>query len=1007
MRHRWTTVARTALPPLAVVVVLAARVAGAQQAGRTRIAGVVTEEGSSQPIAGVTVRVVGTAFAAITGADGRYIISNATPGVFNLEARRIGYGIARRDNVRLTADSIHTVNLTLTNAPLRLQNVVVTGGVEATQGVKSAYTVAQLTAEDLPVPPAGSAAGAIQGKVAGAQIIKGRGPGAGVNIQLRTMTSQFKTTSPIYVVDGVVLNTQASVTTLDVESMDIATIEVIKGAAAASLYGSLGANGVIAITTNRGANLALNTTQFTVRSENGFNFFYNVPEKPAFHQFRLGPNGQYQNAAGRDTSRRGRVTDPNGFKDNAYPDPLYDAVNELFRPGGYNTVNIGLSQNLASTNFAATYNRRSEQGTLVNSKGLQQQNFRVNVTHRRNDRFSLDLSAFHSRIYQEPANVSFSDFFRIDRDVDITRRGADGNYVVLPDSNSTLVNPLYRQFIYENQNTQRARTLLGSNASFKIHRTLTATANYNYDRSDRKYEDFIPRGILGTDGQTPTLGYFQRDMDLVEGVNATAGLAYTDRFGAFTPRVTVQGLIRRETNPFTRSIARDFSVGGVRDLDVGQTRELVSSYTDRRLRTGIFSANVDYADKLIGDFSVSREGNSLYGPASRWNNWYRGSAAYRMAEEQWWPFASVNEFKLRYSYGSAGSRPDFGDQYETVSIAAGGLPTRQSFGNRTLEPEVSVEQEVGIDAIVKNRISMSLVLAKQVTNGNIISIPLPALTGFNTQEQNIGKVSGTSLEATVQAQLVQRKNFSWELNLVADRSRSKLINFGRSCYGDDDGIRYRCDNSPLDQFWGNKFVTNVDQLPAVHANSKDRFQVNDDGVVVAVGAGNTWRDGIAKNLWGTTVNIDGRTYAWGRPILQVDSLGNTAFVPIGHSLPDANFGIGNRFRVGAFRLYGLLSGQIGGNIYNNVKQGLYQQTDHVDVVQAGKSDETKKPVQYYTAADGLSSNNSNYNSYFVETGTFAKLSELSLQWDVPKRVLTPSRASAPTAPRSRSSAATC
>jgi hypothetical protein len=315
------------------------------------------------------------------------------------------------------------------------------------------------------------------------------------------------------------------------------------------------------------------------------------------------------------------------------------------------------------------------------------------------------------------------------------------------------------------------------------------------------------------------------------------------------------------------------------------------------------------------------------------------------------------------------------------------LPTRQSFGNRALEPEVSVEQELGVDAIVKNRLSMSFVYARQVTNGNIISIPLPALTGFNTQEQNVGKVSGNSLEATLQAQIVQGKRFSWEMNLVADRSRSKLINFGRSCYADDDGIRYRCDNSPLDQFWGNKFVYTLDQLPAVHQNSRDQFQVNDDGVVVAVGPGNAWTDGVAKKLWGTTVRIDGATYSWGRPILQKDSVGNTLFTPIGHSLPTANFGFGNRFRFGNFRLYGLLSGQLGGNIYNNVKQGLYQSTDHVDVVQAAKPDERKKPVTYYTAADGLSSNNSNFNSYFVETGTFAKLSELSLQYTIPQRLL--------------------
>src|SRR5919107_2003525 len=203
-----------------------------------------------------------------------------------------------------------------------------------------------------------------------------------------------------------------------------------------------------------------------------------------------------------------------------------------------------------------------------------------------------------------------------------------------------------------------------------------------------------------------------------------------------------------------------------------------------------------------------------------------------MAEESWWPLASVNEFKLRYSYGSAGNRPGFYDQYETVSVAAGGLPTRQSYGNRQLRPEIAIEQEVGLDAIVKNRVSFSLVYAMQTSKDNIISVPLPALTGFNTQEQNVGTVRGRTLEATVQAQLVQRGGFSWETNLVADRSRSRLVRFGRSCYVDDDGIRWRCEGSQLDEMWGNKFAYAKSDLRPVHAGSLDAFDVNDEGYVV-------------------------------------------------------------------------------------------------------------------------------------------------------------------------------
>jgi TonB-linked SusC/RagA family outer membrane protein len=952
--------------------------------GRARLAGVVTDGTTDQPLQGVTVRVVGTSYAALTGADGRYTILNAAPGLYNIEARRIGYSLGRVDNRRLVADSVVTLNFELTDNPLRLQNVVVSASVDATQGVKTPFTATTLTAADMPVPPNMSVAGMVQGKIAGVNIIRARGPGAGVQVQIRTPTSQEKTNSPIYVVDGVVLNTQTGVTTRDLEALDVASIEVIKGSAATSLYGSLGANGVVAITTNRGSNLALNSTQFTMRTEAGRNQYFRLPERPLYHAFRVNDRGAWVNAAGRDTNRLGRLSETIPFKDNPYVGQTYDQVGQFLSAGASQSLNLQVAQNLASTNFAVSYSRTHDQGLVESSNGWLRQNIRVNVDHRRGEKFNLGVSAYHARAVDDQTPLTWSDFYSIDPDVDLGLRGPDGRVAVLPDSASTTVNPIYRQETYQDRVSHRARTLLNANAGYKVTSQISLRADINYDRSDQRYEDFIPRGILGTDGQTPTLGYFERENDNVEGINASATATWTDQFGRFTPRFTLQALSRRETNPFTEAVAQDFSVSGVRDLDVGQTRTITSSFTDTRLQSGIAALNLDFADKLIGDFSVSREQNSLFGADARTNNWYRASGAYRMAEESWWPFASVNEFKLRYSVGTAGSRPEFYDQYETISLATGGLPTRQTLGNRNLRPEVSREQEVGIDAIVRNRVSLSLVYAVRNNRDQIVSMPLPGLSGFNDQWQNAGRTDGRTLEAEMQAQLMRRGSFSWELNANASRSRTRLVQFNRACY--TDAIAFRCAGANLDEMWGNRFAQSLGQLPAVHASSLGQFQVNDDGYVVAVGSGNSWRDGVAKNLWGTTVRVDGQSYAWGRPILMKDSTGANLLDRIGRSFPDLNYGFQNTVRWRGVQLYGLVTGQIGGDVYNLQKRTLYGSTDHNDVVQVGKSDDTKKPNQYYSAADGLFGPGS-YNSHFVENGTYAKLSELSLRYTLPQRLL--------------------
>ncbi|MCU0648932.1 MAG: hypothetical protein MUF00_13100, partial [Gemmatimonadaceae bacterium] len=292
-----------------------------------------------------------------------------------------------------------------------------------------------------------------------------------------------------------------------------------------------------------------------------------------------------------------------------------------------------------------------------------------------------------------------------------------------------------------------------------------------------------------------------------------------------------------------------------------------------------------------------------------------------------------------------------------------------------LRPEVAREQEIGIDAIWKNRISFSIVQISTKTDGNLIGVPVPAIQGFNTQERNVGSINGNTIEMTVQAQLLNKPGgLQWDMLLTADRRRNFISEFNRTCYGD--GILWRCEKTRLGSMWGNRHVRNKANLPAVHANSQTAFDVNDDGYVVPVGAGNTWRDGKTKNLWGTNVVLDGRTYAWGRPIFELDpATGQRWFGQIGDGNPDAQFGWGNTFRFKGFRLYGLLNGQIGGDVYNNVRQNLYATNDHIDVDQSRKPDDQRKPQAYDSIA--LADNNNPWGAPFVEDGTYMRLSELA------------------------------
>ena len=309
-------------------------------ARRARISGTIVDVVTKQPIQGVNVFVVGTPITASTGPDGRFIIPSAPPGVFPIEARRIGYAQQRRDNVRLIADSVITLNFEMSASATRLDEVTIAGTIDATSAAKSTISVEKLGTENIPVPPTSSAAGLLAGKVAGVAVTRNSGaPGAGVNIVLRTpisgITEGGGTPGPLFVVDGVFLNQGQSVTTQDIEAMDIESIEVIKGAAAASLYGSRAAAGVIAITTKRGRGLALGSNQFQIRGEAGTDQFLTRLDKNQYHAFRQDDQGNWLNANNEIVPRAQRALTQFGIMDQPFRGETYNHADLFFRPGGY------------------------------------------------------------------------------------------------------------------------------------------------------------------------------------------------------------------------------------------------------------------------------------------------------------------------------------------------------------------------------------------------------------------------------------------------------------------------------------------------------------------------------------------------------------------------------------------------------------------------------------------------------------------------------------------------
>jgi TonB-linked SusC/RagA family outer membrane protein len=956
-----------------------------------RIVGVVTDEDTGRPLPGVQIYLDGTTIGTLTGNDGRYVLAAVRPGTYTVIAQIIGHAQGRQAGVVVATAQSATVDFKLKTAVLSLQEVVVTGLTDPTAGVKNPMSIPRVSKNQIAtVPTTASAAASIQGKVAGASIIRGSGlPGSGVNVLLRSPTSIQQSNSPLYVVDGVILASSIDATTVDLESLDIESIEVVKGAAAASLYGSKAAAGVIAITTSRGKNLALDETRIQVRNEFGASMAPDPIPLSGTHNFRQNDAGQWLDTNGNVVPRSQRAVSADNFMDKPFNLGTYDNIDRYFRPAQFMLTQVNMSHNSRSTSFLTSFNQYNDRGALATNDGFTRRDFRVNLDHRLLESFSLSLSGYHSRTAQdllianEGEGGVFWDLLLIEPDLDVGKRGPDGQYLQVPDSTIPIENPLWVELV-DDEDRWRTRTLGSLDLRFSPFTWLNFTSNFSYDRSDTKYKFYRPKGRPTSVTQDiPAEGRLDQNDDYADALNASFAATVLRNIGKLTTRSTLRGLVEREQRQVVNARGDNFWVEGVPSLEVAATRDITSSYTDIRSNAVSLNVGADYDGKYILDALVRHDGSSLFGPNERWHTYYRAAGAWRLSSEAFWPWRDkINEFKLRAALGTAGNRPsNFARQYETWSVNEDGTVAKATLGNADLKPEYRREIELGADMIFGGRYSLELTYADQKTRDLLIEKVLPSVSGYTGQWINTGVQSGRSYEATFQAQIINRPGFSWNMSLVADRMRSRIDEWNQAC--EFDGLQNFCTGASLSEMWGERHLRSVDEIARKHPTRSTEFRVNDDGYLVWVGQNTSWRDGVARNLWGTSTIIDGISYNWGIPIVQSDSLGFPVISKIGESAPDFTVGWNNTLNWRGFAFYTQLHAQVGGNTYNATKQRLYQHQRSGDLDQTGKETENKKTMTYYQAIYNAMNN----TEHFVEPGSYLKLREMAVSYRFNRNLL--------------------
>jgi len=584
-----------------------------------RITGIIADSAQGFPVSGVNVAIIGTTLGGLSSESGRYTIAAVPPGTYTLEARRLGYAPVRREGVVVTSGQATNLDFKVLSAALHLQETVITGVVDPTAGTKVPFTVGRVTAEDMPVPPTNAVA-SIQGKVAGVAIVPPAQPGDGISIQLRTPTSINKSTSPLIVVDGVILS-NVTASSADLSSLDIESIEVVKGAAGASLYGSKAANGVIQIRTARGSGLSLGQTQFTVRSEMGGTSMSRDVQRAKYHFYLTNAAGEYVNAAGAVVTRENRVARPavSRFQDVPYVTPIYNPVDEVFHPGGSSNNSLTIAQNGEKTNFLTTLSQQNQDGVLRDHGAYRRTDFRINLDHRPRDDFQLSVSGYHSRSRREELDADL--FFNLTAtapDVNLLDKDPDGTkFIFQPDPQGVHPNPLYMAETQQNSN-ERMRTLGSVNLRYTPAQWLSADANASYDRTDRHRSFFLDRGLKSENQALGDPGRLSLDDLYNSALNASGSVSLLKDFNKLTARTTARVLIEKQTEQSATASGTNFAVSGVPRLDAALSRNSASSLEEVRAEGYFLTGGIDYDSRIILDALVRRDASSLFGPGEQW-----------------------------------------------------------------------------------------------------------------------------------------------------------------------------------------------------------------------------------------------------------------------------------------------------------------------------------------------------------------------------------------------------
>lgn len=761
----WSAGGRLGALLLAAALACAAPYARAGAQGPGTVAGTVTSERTAQPVASAQVSVEGTALGTTTDAQGRFRITGLTGSTASLTVRRIGY---RPVTVEARVGD-QAVRISMAERALSLDELVVTGTAGATQQRAIGNAVSQINAADVvATQPVQNLQQLLNGRATGVAVIAGSGQvGTGSRVRIRGATSLSLTADPLIYVDGVrVDNAQAtgpvnqafgsrSVSRWnDFNPEDIESIEVIKGPAAATLYGTEAANGVIQIITKKGASGA---PRWNASAHTGVQSFYDYKNR-LFTNYGVNPT-------------TGQVDSLNISKleaERGNPD--------IWRTGRSDELNLSVGGGSSQLRYYAAVGGEKQTGA-DRANSLDRYNGRVNLSLTPSEKWDLSANLGYTSgrtnlpLEAGGGGATWTTYFANPRTLADPRRGF---YSGTPE-----------QYLEGFQIYQDARRFTGSAtfthrpAGWFNQRLIVGTDVLSEDNQEiAQRNDALT--IFGLDG--PTGGYMEvstrnvtyNTYDYVANATLDPSPAWqlTSSLGAqyYTRNTQTRGMY-----------GEGFPAHGLKSLSALSTIELNDDDLVENNTVGVFfQQQVAWRNRLFLTGAVRADDNSAFGENFDLVYYPKASVSWVVSEEPFFDVPWVSTLKARAAYGQSGLQPAALTAIATYNPGGAGTVTPGNIGNRDLGPERSDELELGLDmGLLQDRMGIEFTYFGGTTRDAILERSVPPSSGFaGTQFFNAGRITRHGLEFLVRGSPVQNERFGWDMSFSIGSNSNKIRELG-------------------------------------------------------------------------------------------------------------------------------------------------------------------------------------------------------------------------------------